>query len=268
MNIKNFEFLRDGLKYLGFGEKLEGDLKANIEKQPADFKLNTENEFKRGEKTEKVTYTIDFRKGDQGDMYFLNRYHATLKNEDDPTKDKTQTFYITKNHGITAKEAYNLLSGRSVNKDLTTKEGQPFNAWVKLDLEGEKDKNNNFKVEQYHQGYGYDLDKVLAKHPIKELNNPELKERIMRSLEKGNTTSVTMMKDGQEQKMHIEANPKFKSVDVYDQNMKRQYQQNEKQGKETKQEPDKSKDKKESVKVEDDDDSPRQTKKKKRGVGV
>ena len=61
MNIKNFEFLRDGLKYLGFGEKLEGDLKANIEKQPADFKLNTENEFKRGDKTEKVTYTIDFR---------------------------------------------------------------------------------------------------------------------------------------------------------------------------------------------------------------
>ncbi|MBX2900310.1 MAG: hypothetical protein KF775_11705 [Cyclobacteriaceae bacterium] len=268
MNIKNFEFLRDGLKYLGFGEKLEGDLKANIEKQPADFKLNTENEFKRGDKTEKVTYTIDFRKGDQGDMYFLNRYHATLKNEEDPTKDKTQTFYITKNHGITAKEAYNLLSGRSVNKDLTTKEGQPFNAWVKLDLEGEKDKNNNFKVEQYHQGYGYDLDKVLAKHPIKELNNPELKERIMKSLEKGNTTSVTMMKDGQEQKMHIEANPKFKSVDVYDQNMKRKYQQNEKQGKENTQEADKSKDKKESVKVEDDDDSPRQTKKKKRGVGV
>ncbi|MBN8651426.1 MAG: hypothetical protein J0L67_08355 [Cytophagales bacterium] len=266
MNIKNFDFLKDGLKYLGFGEKLESDLKANIEKQPADFKLATENEFKRGDKTEKVEYTLDFRKGDQGDMYFLNRYHATLKNEEDPTKDKTQTFYITKNKGITAKEAYNLLSGRSVNKDLTTKEGQPFNAWVKLDLEGEKDKNNNFKVDQYHQGYGFDLEKALAKFQIKEMGNDEAKERMVRSLEKGNTTQVRMIKDGQEQKMHIEANPKFKSLDVYDQNLKKQFQKNEKEGKETGQE--KSKEKKETVKADDDDDSPRQTKKKKRGVGV
>lgn len=268
MNIKNFEFLRDGLKYLGFGEKLEGELKANIEKQPADFKLTTENEFKRGDKTEKVAFTIDFRKGDQGDMYFLNRYHATLKNEEDPTKERTQTFYITKNQGITAKEAYNLLSGRSVNKDLNTKEGQPYNAWVKLDLEGEKDKNNNFKVDQYHQGYGFDLEKALAKFQIKEVESPESKERMIRSLEKGNTTQVTMIKDGQEQKVHLEANPKYKSLDVYDQNMKKLFQQNEKQGREVKQEPEKSKDKKEKVKVEDDDDSHRQTKKKKRGVGV
>jgi hypothetical protein len=58
-------------------------------------------------------------------MYFLNRYRATLKN-DDPEKEKAQTFYITKNSGITAKEAYNMLSGRAVNKDLNNKEGQPF----------------------------------------------------------------------------------------------------------------------------------------------
>ncbi|NOS90601.1 MAG: hypothetical protein HOP30_01650 [Cyclobacteriaceae bacterium] len=268
MNIKNFDFLKDGLKYLGFGEKLEGELRANIEKQPAEFKLKTENEFKRGDKTEKMEYTIDFRKGDQGDMYFLNRYHATLKNEEDPTKGKTQTFYITKNQGITAKEAYNLLSGRSVNKDLTTKDGQPFNAWVKLDFQGEKDKNNNFKVDQFHQGYGFDLEKALAKFQIKEMDNPELKERMVRSLEKGNTTQITLLKDGQEQKAYLEANPKFKGVDVFDQNMKKLFQQNEKQGKETKQEPEKSKEKKETLKQDDDDDSPRKEKKKKRGVGV
>jgi len=143
---------------------------------------------------------------------------------------------------------------------------QPFNAWVKLDLEGEKDKNNNFKVDQYHQGYGFDLEKALAKFQIKEMGNDEAKERMVRSLEKGNTTQVTMIKDGQEQKMHIEANPKFKSLDVYDQNLKKQFQKNEKEGKETGQE--KSKEKKETVKADDDDDSPRQTKKKKRGVGV
>jgi hypothetical protein len=63
----------------------------------------------------------------------LNRYQATLKNED-ATKEKSQTFYVTKNTGITAKEAFNLLSSRSVNKDLTNKEGQPFKCLVKIRL--------------------------------------------------------------------------------------------------------------------------------------
>ena len=30
MNTKNLEFLKDGLKYMGFGEKLHADLEARI----------------------------------------------------------------------------------------------------------------------------------------------------------------------------------------------------------------------------------------------
>lgn len=91
----------------------------------------------------------------------------------------------------TAKEAYNLLSGRSVNKDLTNKEGQPFNAWLQLDFK-EEDKNENFKVKQYHQGYGYELEAVLNKYPIKELSNDEEKVKLMKSLEKGNQERVLL----------------------------------------------------------------------------
>jgi hypothetical protein len=42
-----------------------------------------------------------------------------------------QTFYTEKGHGITMKEAYNLLDGRAVNKDFQKAEGQKYNAWGK-----------------------------------------------------------------------------------------------------------------------------------------
>lgn len=264
MNPKNLEFLKDGLKYMGFGEKLNADLEAKINQQPTDFNLSLQGEFKKDGVTEKVDYKLDFKKSDQSDMYFFNRYQATLKN-DDPTQEKSQTFYITKNSGITAKEAYNLLSGRSVNKDLTTKEGQPFNAWLQLDF-NEKDKNENFKVKQYHTGYGYDLEATLNKYPIKELANDEEKVKLLKSLEKGNLQPVTFLKEGKEEKMHVSANPQFKTLDLYDAKMQKQFQGIEK--KEPK-EPEKSQEKKETQKPEVDEESEgKKEKKPKKGKGV
>ena len=39
MNENNLQFLKDGLKYMGFGEKLHADLESKIKEQPADFQL-------------------------------------------------------------------------------------------------------------------------------------------------------------------------------------------------------------------------------------
>jgi hypothetical protein len=146
MNEKNVDYLKTRLKYLGFGEKLNGELEANIKKQPEQFQLRLIGEFNKSEQKDHVEYKLDFRKSDQTDMYFLNRYHATLKN-DDPGKERTQTFYINNGSGITAKEAYNLLDGRSVNKDLVNAAEKPYNAWLQLDF-SEKDKNDNFKMNE------------------------------------------------------------------------------------------------------------------------
>jgi len=263
MNVKNLEFLKEGLKYLGFGEKMNTDLENKIKEQPAEFKLSMVGEFNKGDTKEKVNYSLDFRKSDQTDMYFFNRYQATLKN-DDPSKDVTQTFYITKNSGITAKEAYNLLSGRAVNKDLTNKEGQPYNAWLQLDFQ-EKDKNDNFKVKQYHAGYGYDLDMVMAKYPIKEQLNAEEKTKLMKSLEKGNLTPVTFAREGGEDKMYIAANPQYKNLDLYNVKMEKQFQGIEKKEKSGE---DKSKEKKETVKQDSEEESEGKRKSKRKGIGV
>lgn len=215
MNQKNFEYLKDGLKYLGFGEGLNNKLAEELASGKPEFQINTVNEYGRN----KVDYKLDFRKSDQSDMYFFNKYSATFKPEGD-SAERSQTFYIKKNSGITAKEAYNLLNGRSVNKDLTNAEGQPYNAWLQIDF-AQKDDKGNHKFKMFSNGYGYELEKELAKHPIKELNEPVTKERLMQSLERGNLHQVTFTKADKEEKMFIEANPQFKTLNVFDDRLKK-----------------------------------------------
>jgi len=215
MNQKNFEYLRDQVKYTGFGEGLENDLKEKLSKQTPDFTLK--HNAKYGNDT--TASELHFSKSSQSDMYFFNSYKVSLKKENVPDTME-QTFYINKGNNITLKEAYNLMSGRAVNKDLTNKDNQMYNAWVQMDFK-QTDNNGNYKLKQYHQNYGFDLDKVLAQHPIKELGNDEHKSNLLDSLKKGNRQSVTFIRDGVEQKNHIEANPQFKIINIYDSNMQR-----------------------------------------------
>jgi hypothetical protein len=266
MNVNNIEFLKNGLKFMGFGETLNEDLLKNLREEKPAFSLNHVAEFKRGDTSEKVAYRLDFKKSDKTDMYFFNNYRATI-NIDDSEKLRTQMFYVNKNSGVTAKEAYNLLSGRAINKDLSKKDGEPYNAWLQLDLT-EKDDKGNHLMKQYTAAYGYDVDKTLGKYPIKEAADPEQRTRILASLEKGNTVAVTFVKDGREDRMSIEANPRFKTLNLYDGKMQKVFQDNGK--KEGKQETEKSKEKKESQtqEVGDDGDGKKPRKSRKKGIGV
>ena len=215
MNEKNFDYLKDQVKFSGFGELLEDDLKMKIEKGDPDFKLLHSHEFGK----DKVEATLHFRKSDSTDMYFFNKYDLNLQKDNE--KDLLiQTFYIGKDNNYTLKEGYNLMSGRAVNKDLKNKEGETYNAWVQMDFKQSED-NGNFKLKQFHENYGYDLESVLAKHPIKELENIVDKSSLVASLQKGNRQSVTFLHEGNEQKHFIEASPQFKSINIYDGNQKR-----------------------------------------------
>ncbi len=215
MNQKNFEYLRDQVKYTGFGEGLENDLKQKIQEGNPEFKLAYETKY--GNDT--VNATLNFSQSKQSDMYFFNSYQVNVPKENS-SETMEQTFYINKGNNITLKEGYNLMEGRSVNKDLTNKEGQVYNAWVQMDFK-QSDNNGNFKLKHYHENYGYDLEAVLSKHPIRELGNEEYKSNLMDSLKKGNLQSATFQVNGAEQKQYIEANPQFKTINIYDSSMQR-----------------------------------------------
>jgi hypothetical protein len=213
MNNENFQYLSDNLKYMGFGENLKSELEKNLNEGKADFQLHYKAEINK----KPFEATMNFRKSDSTDMYFFNNYHASLEKGNGEKAE--QTFYLNKGKGVTGKEAFNLLDGRAVQKDLITKEGQHYKAWMQLDFEN-KDKNNNFEVKQYHEKYGFDLKAAVEKFPITDLKDTEKEKALMQSLQKGNVQSVTIEKDGASHKMFIEADPQYKKVNLYDSNMK------------------------------------------------
>ncbi|TXJ23376.1 MAG: hypothetical protein E6Q24_18505 [Chitinophagaceae bacterium] len=213
MNNENLQYLTDNIKYMGFGETLKAELERNMGEGKEEFQLHFKAEINK----KPFEATLNFRKSDSTDMYFFNNYNASLEKSNGEKNE--QTFYLNKGKGVTAKEAYNLLDGRAVHKDLVTKEGQPYKAWIQLDFEN-KDKNNNFEVRQFHENYGYDLKAAVEKFAVAELNDPDKAKALMQSLEKGNVQSVTIEKDGSSHKMFMEADPQYKKVILYDSNMK------------------------------------------------
>jgi hypothetical protein len=216
MNEKNLDYLVNQMKFTGFGEEHRNELKEKMEKQEPRITIFHQADFGK----DKTVSTLQLNKSEETDMYFFNRYSLMLKTSKNPDPIK-QTFYINNNQSnITLKEAYNLMSGRSVHKELTSKEGERYQAWIQLDFK-ETDKNNNYKIKQFHQNYGFNLDAALSKFPIKELGNELEKSQLIESLQRGNRQSVTFVQNDKEQKLFIEASPQFKTFNFYDANMQR-----------------------------------------------
>jgi hypothetical protein len=90
-------------------------------------------------------------------------------------------------------------------------------------------KNYKTTIDYLTKYYGFDLAKELAKHPIKELASKQDKAKLMESLQRGNRQAVTFIKEGTEQRMFIEANPRFKSLNIYDSSMQRVHSQSQKE---------------------------------------
>lgn len=217
MNEENVKYLKDNLKYMGFGDKLNEAMEKNMREQKPAFTLKMQTEINK----QPVEAELHFKKSESTEMYFFNRYDVKLKNAEEPSKNLQQTFYINKGQGVTLKESYNLLNGRAVHKTLTDKEGEKYKAWIQLDL-NVKDDKGNYKRQQYHENYGYNLNEVLAKYPVKELLDSKQKDELINSLQKGNVQMVAFVKEGKSEKMYIEADPRYKDINLYNPQMKRQ----------------------------------------------
>ncbi|MBS1948713.1 MAG: hypothetical protein JST47_13195 [Bacteroidetes bacterium] len=211
MNQENFDYLKNTLKYMGFGDKLNGELEDNIKKGIAEINLNTKSTFNN----KQIEAVLSFRKGEQNEMYFFNKYSAAIVKDGQPDLDRSQTFYVNRGNGVTLKEAFNLLEGRAVHKNLTDSHSNKYNAWLQLDFNS-KDKHGNNQVKQYHQNYGYDLEKALGVLPIKELESLDDRKLLMDALKKGNLWEVNIERDGSKEKIFIEANPKQKTINAFD----------------------------------------------------
>lgn len=357
-NQENFEYLKRTLKYLGFGENLSSALEARLKEGKDKFTLGASAVFDTVATKDIVNYELRFSKSSTTDNYFLNNYQAVLEKGSTTGKGYepiSQVFELNKGNDITAKEAYNLLSGRSIQKKadipnklsvfsgtdeiarvfkiseakakiheqvkldsqttytvkakdhsvlrnfdktgnelpITTSDNNvqvihylsrktedgsrvPTNGaaydiddlkavpaivkdlikdkntenvtivdndvpvmkfdaagteldlepttrkeeiWVKFDFE-KRNEQGNFPLKTYFQTYGFDLEKSLSLQSIKELNDPEKKDRLLSSLRRGNLQSVTIERNGAEEKVFVSANPQYKNLSLFDKDLK------------------------------------------------
>lgn len=211
MSVKeNIEELQDKLKYSGFGDLLNRELEKKINTGSSEFDLKITKQMEG----KKLDYQLHFRKSDEGKVYY-NGFDAKLNTEG---KKESVSHRFYGNQGISAKEALNLLEGRSVLKSLFNKEGERYTAWLQLDLKS-KDEKGLHPVNQYHQNYGFDLESILKKIPVAGMDVPEQKDLLLYSLKKGNLHTVDL--NGKEGQFHISANPRFKNLKVVDEKGKR-----------------------------------------------
>lgn len=210
MNEKNYDDLARKLKFTDFGEDLLPALKKKMEIDEKEFTLTLQRNYEKDE----TVATLQFRRSDNDIVYF-NRYSLVLKNEQHPDAIK-QTFFIANNPSdISMKQAYNLLCGRAIYKEgLQNREKQEYKAWLQLDFKV-SDAHGNYKLHPYNEKYGFDLEKALYVHSIKEMSEAVSRERLIESLQRGNRQAVTMTVQGAERKLFIEAAPRFKSLNIY-----------------------------------------------------
>lgn len=127
-----------------------------------------------------------------------------------------QTFWLDHGRGFSKEQAANLVQGRSVYRDdLLSREGAPYRAWMQLDTDKERDRNNNLTFRQFTDAYGYDVKALLDDYKIKEMADPKKAEALETSLMNGNRPMVTVEKDGQETKMFIETAVRYGKLNFY-----------------------------------------------------
>jgi len=214
MNKDNLLFIKQTLRYLGFGEALASNEQLEIEmkKGAFEFQLRTAACF---DEWTTIEATLFFQKFDNFDTYFFSKYETLLYYPEGGSSGKRQTFYIKDGNGVTFKEAFNLLQGRSVYKTLLDSDGIKYSTWIQLSFYERTPDNKNYRVRQFGEHYGYDLEKALSVYPIRELEDDNLKMNLICSLQKGNLHPVTLVKANKVVKMFVAAYPEIKSLKIY-----------------------------------------------------
>lgn len=209
MNMENLQFLKELLKGKGFGEELWPLLEKFIREGVQKFELT----FKTEINNLPFEATLKFNKGKSGEMYFFNGYDAKLTRSNG--QEMKQHFEIKKGLGMTVKEAYNQLQGRAVMKKLKGLDSTGADTeWSWLNFK-KQDARGNYEV-QTMPGDKFDLMAAVSKFAFLELDGGDKEKDFIRSIERGNAQSASLEKEEEPMKVFVEANPSYKTINVYD----------------------------------------------------
>ncbi len=208
MNEDNYQFLVRALGKLGFEDSLNDALRTKMQLNFPSFdlkaKVNHGNEY--------VIHELKFEQKKTGGLYFLNSQNVTLVKED--KEEVKQRFPFFNQKGFSNEETYNLMKGRSVRNKVNI-EGKEVIRWTRIDFAAEKNKNDNFIFRNAkEEDSNFSLVKELSKLPIQSLSQED-KESLLKSLQMGNRESVFIRREGQRERVYLEASPNTNSINAY-----------------------------------------------------
>jgi DNA repair protein RadC len=212
------QYLKDQLKYLQFGEgqKLLKDLEAGINSSEKEFQIKTSSDKTLPGNT--VDFTLNYNKSEKGGI-FLNSYQAELKNK--KGEELSHVFYISKENSFDAKEAINLLEGRSVKIEfINPKIDEKQTAFVKFDFNEPKTQYGTYKFQSFHENYGVNTAEIVDKSGL-IFDKPEWRDNTIKSLERGNIVNVKFKHEDKEIEGKAFLNPQYKTLNLYDNSMNR-----------------------------------------------
>jgi len=210
MLLDNIYQIKDQLRSLGIDPEVLA--KNDITPEALFFDICDQMTF---EEAVVLKVHLHFFKSPETGAFVLQKFEASLRFPDDPEKDKTHVFDRAKGMIVTLREAFNLLCGRSVFKEIATPNGDEYSAWIQLNF-AEKTLEGNYLIKRFRAYNGYDLGNLLSRYPIRELNDTGLKADIIQGLRRGDLIPVTFLKpSGRTEKKLIEFNAVHKIITIY-----------------------------------------------------
>jgi hypothetical protein len=209
----NFQTLKAALAKAGF-ENVSSKLEARLKEGQPQFKIPVSHYITENKK---MDYQLSFSRDYQGN-YRFDSYQAALIRENKPSETRTQTFQLRES--IDALQARNLLEGRAIQKDFLDGSGAVQSKWLKLDF-NDKYPGGNHKYKEFQQGFGFEIQNVFKQLSLEKSLSDAQQLKLLESLKNGNRESLTFTSQGRAYRISLEANPQFKTVDLFDKNSKK-----------------------------------------------
>lgn len=201
---ENLQVVNTQLNRLGF-DGAKAEVERNMKVGNRDFSVPISHFVSE---TERVEYKLHYTRTD-GNGYDLARFEAIyIAGNNQPI---VSSF---KGGDIDAKQAFNLLAGRSVE--------MPDRSWMQLDF-NDRDAEGNFKTKVFPASLGYDINLAIEK--LKNSTGIDLAhiQGLVQALKNGDI--VRVQHEETKQVIEVAANPMKKELTVYADGVKQINQQ-------------------------------------------
>jgi hypothetical protein len=235
MENEKLEHAWKGLNSSGYrDDSLKDALAIALERGDNPIKLFCKKKYDEGLSSSHLI----LNKSEKTGKYYLNKIEMAVK-LDKGDEVRSYKFSVGTNNRWTQKEAYNMLCGRAVNKDITPKEKPGFNPWLQFNFgilvdppKKAEDAHKNaaadtkeekqekiYHMDSYHPNWGFVLEDVVNKFKLLDPQTGKEPEHLNQDLRRGNRQPVIFVtKDGSLVPGFMEAAPAYKSVNNYDEN--------------------------------------------------